>query len=106
MKAALLLALFPLTASAALCDRIEYAEVKDWPPDKIENEYCHAMAVSDNRLQLWTGLRNSGVLSPAKSDEIMADSSACLRQAALMRRTLENLHQREPVCEGARRAKR
>ena len=94
----LLLALFPAVASAALCDRIEYAEVKDWPADKIEDQYCHAMLLNQNRMDLWQGLQARGVLSRAKSDEITADSQSCLDQAALMRRVLVNLYQREPVC--------
>lgn len=103
MRVALLLALLPVAASAALCDRIEYAEVKDWPWAKVEDQYCDAMRLNANRMDLWQGLRDRGVLSKAKSDEIMADSSSCLQQAALMRRVLVNLHQREPVCEARTR---
>lgn len=98
MRSALLLALFPVTVSAALCDRIEYAEVKDWPADKIEEQYCHAMQFHRNRMDLWDGLRARGVLSTSNGREIMADSQSCLEQAALMRRALLNLHHRQPVC--------
>ena len=95
----------PVTALAALCDRIEYAEVKDWPADKIEAQYCHAMKFHQNRMELWNGLGASGVLSTGKGRRIMADSQSCLEQAALMRRVLINLHDRKSVCAADQAAK-
>ena len=40
MKAAALLYLVSGVAAAATCQRLEYADVKDWPVEEVERAYC------------------------------------------------------------------
>ena len=99
MKTALLLLLVAAPAVAD-CTKIDYVEAKDWPVDKVERQYCQDLAVNKIKMDLWTDLRNSGLLSKRDSSEIMAQAQVCLEQAELMGRVLTNLHGRpRPSCK-------
>ncbi|MGH9554166.1 MAG: hypothetical protein ACRD3W_32610 [Terriglobales bacterium] len=89
-------------ASAGPCPKIEYADARDWPPDKLEARYCLDLKMHDSRHGLWLKLRDAGLLSGRDSKELMADSAACLEQADMLQRVLENVHKRPPpTCAAA-----
>lgn len=87
----LIVALLPYPALGATpCLRVEYADARDWPAERLELGYCLAQARADSKGQLLQELRAKGLLSGRDSAEITSDQVSCLEQAEMFGRVLEN----------------
>jgi hypothetical protein len=102
MKRLLLgLFLFSGFALAAECDKIEYAEAKDWAPTELEAQACLALKEMGNNTMLMSkALEGHGVLDPVPmmySDQ----GTVCMKQYELYMRILKNVHKRDglPKCK-------
>ena len=51
--AAALGAILACPGAFAACDKIDYTEVRDWTPEKVEQQYCHTGKV----IQIYTDER-------------------------------------------------
>ena len=94
--------LFAISAGAlaAECDKIEYAEAKDWAPQELEAQACLALKEMGNSIMLASkASEGHGVLDPVAmmySDQ----GTVCMKQYELYVRILKNVHHRErPSCK-------
>lgn len=84
-----LAAILLLTAgSARACDRVDYAEAKDWSTPKLERAYCDAVQEAFDRLKD----KLDGVADFSRQDQ-----RQCAEQKALYKRLLE-ARDKEPNC--------
>lgn len=86
--AAILLAAWSAGSDAAGCLRVEYAEVRDWPVEQVEREYCTALN---------TMRANNRTARETPAGQIaLQGTSGCFDQAAMYERVLKNVHKRPP----------
>jgi hypothetical protein len=104
MKSYLLLGLFLFSgfALAAECDKIDYAEAKDWTPAQLEEQACLALKeMGNNTMLMAKASEGRGVLDPVAmmySDQ----GTVCRKQYELYMRILKNVHHRDsptPSCD-------
>ena len=85
------LALAAGAAHAALtCPKIDYAEARDWAPEKVEQEYCRASqalqaSVASSREMMHAGLQG-------EASRALQDAKQCQDLQAMLGRLLENAH--------------
>jgi hypothetical protein len=87
-------------AGAARCDKIEYAEAKDWKIEQVERTYCEYFRSAKDAIDLRTSLYNIGT-SPqsAKYKSLSAEAEGCFEAAAGLGRVIKNVHGRPfPTC--------
>ena len=91
MKAAVLLYLVSGMAAAATCQRLEYAEVKDWPVEEVERAYC-----ADQK-EMYAILNKA---ARAQAPGLLRYGEECAKSADLYERVLKNVHKRPtPACK-------
>jgi hypothetical protein len=89
--------LFLLSGAAMACEKIEYAEVKDWPVEQTEKALCEARKESLELTVKSIRLMGSNYVDYR---EYTPAINRCDAQAALYERVIQNVHKRPlPNCK-------
>ncbi len=98
MRTALLL--FALCGPAwASCERIEYADARDWPIAKAEEAYCDAKREMYEAISAGSAAANKSGY-PRDAAPMLRESNACAARSDLFARVIENVHKRPlPKCK-------
>jgi hypothetical protein len=96
LLAILALTALPFAALAVQCDKIEYAEAKDWALPELETQACVAFdGMRSNFMLSADAAKGRGPLDPV-ARMYMDQSNVCQKQYELYIRILKNVHHKEP----------